>query len=470
MSSISPPPDHARHGLVVRNFLTLGAGEILSRVIGFAGTIWIARVLDTAGYGVVGYGFNVLLYFAAIGDLGMEHLGPREVAKRRVTVDVLASSMVLARLAASALIAAVMAAVGLLAVDPPKGVVLALFALALLPMGATPRWVHIGLENPGAVSMSRLIAEAVRVVLLVLLVSGPDALYRAPIAYLAGEAAGTLWLFGSLYRRGVRLRMHIDTALVRDILRRGFPLLLTNLLSLVIYNADIVLLGIIRDDTEVGLYLAGYTLINLLGVLGNTATLSILPSLSRLRTDLASGLDLYRTALGRVLIVGLPVMAGGALLAPGIIDLVFGSDYARSALVLRVLIFSIPVLLVRSVMQAALIAAGRQDRVLHTTTVAAVITIAMNLLLIPLFGMLGAAITTVAAEMVRCIVAQVFARREGYGGIPLGAAWRPLLAVLLMCATLVALPAHPIWIGIPTGGLVYGAVLFALAGRRGDRS
>jgi O-antigen/teichoic acid export membrane protein len=364
------------------------------------------------------------------------------------------------------LIAGVMAGFSVTAVPGSQGAVLALFALAMLPMGASPRWVHLGLENARAVSLSRLVAELLRVVLLVVFVHGPEHLLRVPLALLGGEIAATLLLLLQLRAKNVHLRPVADVALVRNVLRRGFPLLLTNLLALVIYNADIVLLRVLRNETEVGLYLGAYTLINLLGVLGNTATLSILPSLSRLRGAPGQGIELYHAGAAQVLAVALPLSVGGALLAPWIIDLVFGSSYAASAAVLRILIASIPVLLLRCVAQATLLAAGRQDRVLHSTALAAIVTIALNIVLIPMIGMSGAAITTVAAESARLLAVLAYSHAEGYPLPAVGRAARAAMATALMAGVLFLVRGPGLWLSLPAGAATYTLTLFALGGLR----
>ncbi len=454
---------------VVRNFVTLGIGELLSRVIGFLGTIYIARQLGSEAYGVVGFAFAVLLYFGAVGDLGMEQLGPREISRAGGQLALLAASMSLSRLAASGLIALAMTAVGLGLMTRPEGPVLALYGLTLLATGASTRWVHIGLEQARSVAVSRFLIEGVRVSLLLLYVHGPADLYRVPLAQFAGESAAALQLYISLRVRGVRLRPRIDTALVRTVLHHAAPLLVTNLLALVIYNADVLILRAFRGRAEVGLYLAAYTLINFLGVLGNTATLSILPAFSRLRATHGGGGDLFRAAMGQVAAVGLPMAVGGAMLAPALVALIFGPDYAASSPILRVLLLSIPVLLLRSVLQAALIAAGRQDRVLHTTAWSAAITLTLDFSLIPLLGMMGAAITTVLAEVARMLIAQHYGGAVGYGRPPLLHYWRPVLAVLVMAGALLLLGQRPVWLAVPVGAITYGVVLLAVGGlRRGS--
>jgi len=461
-----------RHGgggfdrLVVRNFLKLGAGELLSRLLGFAGTIVIARQLGVESYGVIGLAFAILLYFGAVGDLGMEHLGPHEVASEDVPLAELASTMTFARLIASALIAALMAIAGLLFITRPEGPVLALYGLTLIAMGASTRWVHIGLGGTGTVGISRLVVEGLRVTLLLTLVHGPADLFRVPLIQFAGEATAMVVLWIALSRRGVRLRFSIDTMILRVLLRRAWPLLLTNLLALVIYNADVIVLRLFRDRTEVGLYLAAYALINFLGVLGNTATLSILPSLSRLRSSADRGIELIHRGQARMLALGLPLAIGGALLASPILRTVFSAEYTPATVVLRILIMSIPLLFQRSVLQAVLISAGRQDRVLHVTAWSAGVTIGADLLLIPLLGMVGAGMATVLAEAVRLGLAQWYSNAEGFVHVPLAWLWRPALAGAVMAGALLVAGDLSVLILIPAGALVYGIALGGTGGWR----
>jgi O-antigen/teichoic acid export membrane protein len=271
-------------------------------------------------------------------------------------------------------------------------------------------------------------------------------------------------LWGMLARRGVRLPFRIDTSLLKVVLRRAYPLLLTNLLALVIYNADIIVLRVFRDRTEVGLYLAAYTLINFLGVLGNTATLSILPSLSRLRSSPGRGVELMHRGQAQMLALGLPLAIGGALLASPILRIVFSAEYTPATAVLQILIVSIPLLFQRCVLQAVLISAGRQDRVLRMTAWSAAVTLAVNLVLVPVIGMAGAGIATVGAEAVRLALAQRYSTEEGYSRIPAMALWRPVFAGAAMAAALIVAGGMSVLILVPVGVLVYGAALGGTGG------
>jgi O-antigen/teichoic acid export membrane protein len=455
---VTPAGMQAHGGRIARSILALSAGEFVARIIGFGATIYVARRLGVEAYGIIGVAFALMLYASAVADLGLEQLGPREIADREGPLGPLVSSVLLARLAISTAMAAILAIGGLLFLTKPEGSVLAIYALVLLAVGANAKWAHVGLGRSGIVSAARIVAESVKVVGVIVFVHDPSDILFVPLAQVAGDGLGTLILLVALPGAGIRPRFEIDRTIVRTVFSHARPLLLTSLLSLLIYNADVVMLRIFHDRTEVGLYLVAYTLINFIGALGNIITISLLPTLRRLRDNAGPRDTVYHTTVAQALTAGLPIAAGGSLLAPQILGLVFGDEYGASAGALRILIWSFPLLLLRSVEQGALIAAGRQDRVLRTTAVAATINVSLNLVAVPLFGMIGAAVTTVIAEGLRMAVSRHYAIRSGYGASPVALLWKPAAATLAMAAALVIVRPTA---AIP--GVILGAVAFVAA-------
>lgn len=464
-SDSAPPPvtaplDHHERQ-ITRSFFTLGAGELMARVIGFGATVFAARQLGAEAYGIIGFAMTLMLYAAMIADLGMEQYGPREVTDRKGSIDTLVSSILLVRFAFSSALALVLAAVGLLVLTEPEGSTVALYSLALLAVGANAKWVHVGLDRSGTASTARLIAESVKLLAVVSLVRGPADFYVVPLAHVAGDSLGALWMLVAMRAAGVRPRFVIDRTLTTTALAHARPLLLTGVLGMLLYNADVVMLRIFRDRTEVGLYIVAYTLLNFLGVLGGVITLSVLPTLRRLRDDLRRRDDIYFTAMARALAAGLPIAVGGALLATPLIELVFGPAYQRSASALSILIWTFPLLLLRSVEQGALIAHGRQDRVMHITAIAAALNVGFNLIAVPRFGMLGAAATTLIAEIVRYLLARRFAALATFPRISMGRLWRPVLACMVMAVAVRLLgPLHAL-LSVSIGAAVYVIVLVA---------
>jgi O-antigen/teichoic acid export membrane protein len=92
--------------------------------------------------------------------------------------------------------------------------------------------------------------------------------------------------------------------------------------------------------------------------------------------------DLYHTAMAHVFAAASPAAVGGYLLAPHVVELIFGAAYRPAVPALQILIWSIPFSTIRDVPRMALLASGREDRVVQTNLWAAVCGAVLNLVLI----------------------------------------------------------------------------------------
>ena len=448
-----------------RNFLTLASGEVLAAGVAFFTTIYVARTLGVTAYGVIGFAAAILIYLTALVDGGVEAFGPREVAAQRARLVALAPSVLAVRFASAVVLATSVAAMAPVLLPAPEARVLTVYGLALFGAAASTRWVHLGLEQPGVVAVARISWEVVKLLVVLTLVRAPTDLLGVPLAECAGAAASATFAALALRRHGVVLDWHLDVAAARELLRQARPLMWTILLGLAIYNLDSVFLRIFRDRPEVGLYVAAYTFINALGLLGKTVRLTLLPSLTRLETAGARH-DFYRVAMARVFALGLPIAVVGCVLAPQIVAMAFGSTYAAAARPLQVLIWSIPLLLLRSVLQSVLVAVGLQERVLRITAWTAALSVALNLALVPILGAVGAATQTLIAEVARTLLALRWVRAQGFPIAGIDRFWRSGVAAAVMGAVLIALGSTSLWLGLVAGAIGYAVALTLTGGLR----
>lgn len=457
------------HRSVVSNFLALGSGETVSRLIAFGATIYIARVLGADGYGVIAFAVGINLYFSKIADFAIESAGAKQIASHRQSLETLAAAIMGARIALILFLTALsVLAIQLMAPEPERSV-LSLYLLTMIPIAASTKWIHIGLEDTRPVGVARVLGETLGLAVVLGVMLHSAELWAPPVAQIASETLIAFVLIMVLRRRGhvVRLSWNPGTAL--PVFRAALPLLVHSLLGLLIYNSDLIFLRMFRDSGQVGYYAAAYTLISLLSNLGIAYGMSLLPTLTRFGARTAEEGELYHTALAQVYAVCFPVTIGGCLLAENIIGLAFGQQYSDSVLVLQVLIWSIPMSILRYVPWAALIARDRQHQLMVVNMYAVLLNILLNLALIPFYGVIGAAIATVITE---CMVGALLlghARVQGLAFVALRRLWRPTVAGLLMGLVLVATHGTNLPAALATGIAVYGVVLAILGGIRFEK-
>ena len=421
-------------------------------------------------YGIVGVAMAMLLYFTRLADAGLDLVGMREIAANRAGAAPVVQSVLGFRILLSLGLAAILAAAALIWLPRPDGVVVAVFAVTLIPVGVSTRFVHLGFENGGFSAMGRVAAEALILILLLVLVHRPDDVLRVPLAQLLGYGAGAVLLAWWMREYGIAPRPRLDWEVLRPLLRRSMHVVAAALLGLIAYNSDLIILRYTHGAEVAGYYAAAYMPLSLAINVGIAYRVSLLPALARLAPTPDRQHGLYQTSIAHVFALVTPAAVAGTLLASAAIAFVFGAEYAPAGPVLQLLIWAIPLAQLREPPTAALVAARREDRLLHQNAAGTVLNLALNFTLIPRYGMFGAAIATIATEAVRLALAFWFARGVGFRFASADRFWRVLLASIVMAAVLFVLRDAHFVIGAIGGVLSYLIALTLLGGitvRRG---
>lgn len=457
------------HAAVGVGFLKLGTGEALARIAAFAATVYLARRLRADAYGMIVLATTIMAYVGRLSDCGVDLLGVRDVAQDPARLPKLLPSFLGARLLVAGPLILLTAGVGLLAFPPPEGAVLAAYAFTLLPVALGTRWVHLGLGRPGIVSVSRGATEGLTALLIVALVRDPVDVGRVPLAAILGEGLGAFLLLRALPRATTTLNALLRFDVVVSLYRRSWPLVLHALLGLLILNSDFFFLRIYRDSATVGHYAVSYALVSFFVNLGHSYQFSLLPAVTRLVDDPGQQGHLYQAAAAQVFAVTFPLAVGGCLVANELVPAVFGSGYDPSVIPLQILIWSIPVAVMRNVAQSVLIARARQDLMMRSSAWAAASNVALNLMLVPFWGMTGAAMVTVVTESVRLVPMLTFIRRTGVPMASPRRLWRTLLAGGVMAAVVVGVALPTVWLSMALGALVHVCTLGLIGGLRFHR-
>lgn len=298
-------------------------------------------------------------------------------------------------------------------------------------------------------------------------------------APLIGLLVGTVlaWLlFGLGAWRGTRPRWPTPLVL-REYSAYGLPLAITFALGWVIASSDRFLIAWLIDEAATGVYAAGYDLaqqsLGLALVVVNTAAYPLV-----IRQFEHNGAKAASAQLGRngelIVTLALTGAAGLIALAPVIVNTVIGEAFRADAIgVMPWVAAAAAVAGIKAFHLDIAFQLARQSRwQVYTAIVAAVANVALNLLLIPRYGILGAAWATLGAFTLASLVSGWLGRRV----FPMPALL-PLLGRGLAVAALAYLGAWSVMqtalptlttlaLGIAAGGALAmaGALLLNVAG------
>jgi len=447
-------------------FMALGGGEAVARLFAFGATVFLARTLSPAVYGIVGVAMGIMLYLTQLADGGIELVGVPLVARSRQRVAAVAEPVLALRIVASLVLTALVVAAGLLILPQPDGAVLAASSLALVFSGLSVRWIHLGLERAGGVAIARTVGELVALVAILVLVRDAGDVGFVPLAQFVGAGVTAFVLLWSLSRTGVSLRWRWRPAEANEVFRRSRHLVAFTLLGLLLFNFDLIYLRYRTGADAAGYYAAAYTLIAFAANLIVAFAHTVLPTLTRLEGEPGARSALFATACAQAFALALPVGVGAWYVAGQVVEQVFGGAYLPGVVALEWLAWTIPLAALRELPVVALIAAGRESALLRVNAVTAGCNVLLVVAAVPRFGLAGAAGATLATELIRLGLAGWYAWGAGFPVVPVRRLVKAAVASGAMAAALIWASPGAIWTSIPLGAAVYGGVLLAVGGIR----
>jgi O-antigen/teichoic acid export membrane protein len=263
--------------------------------------------------------------------------------------------------------------------------------------------------------------------------------------------------------RTVRIRPVIDTDYWRNLVLGSLVIGLAIGLSQIYFRIDTVLLALLTDSEEVGLYGAAYKFIELSQFTAAAVAVSMFPPLANfVATGDSRAMPLVQKSFD-VLVVGAVFLAVLMLAFPeDIITYTAGSDYSDAAAALQILAPYVLFGFVNAGLWRVLLARNRDRTLLGMSATVLVINVALNLVLIPEYGYKAAAAVSVVSEALILVPIVVAVHRDGF--LP-NLGYTRLVAVAAGAMALVAwlVPGPAVVVGA-LASAVYAAILLAAPG------
>jgi len=472
---------------VARNSVGPIVLQLFNKLIDTAFMMLALRILTPGGAGQYYLIVNVIVYTDILINFGLNTYLQREIARARDEGARYLGSAVMLRLALCLVAAPLLALFvilwplltgGLAALggdvgqrfDAAQVWALALFAVGLIPANVAAALTALFQANermahPAAITVVSTIVKAALGTVALLLGWGIVGLGGVSIV----TNLVTLAILGVLTDRlFFRPRLTVDRALVREMARESWPLMINNLLSMGFFKADVFLLTALRGAVTVGLYSVAYKVVDAIQILPSSFTFALFPLMSRYanRTDGQGEGALQRAyvlAVRVLVLAALPLALTLTTLAYPLARLIGGSGYMPdAAIALQLMIWSIPLGFVNSVTHYVLIALGRQRQLTRTFAIGLAFNVVANVALIPVWGYRASAVIHLFSELVLLAAFYRLMRRDLPAVRWHVLLWRPAVAGALMGMSAWALYGVNVVLATVAALAVYAAALWGL--------
>lgn len=451
------------------------AARFISSVTGFVATVYFARVLGDSVLGQYALITAVVTWFAVVSNVGLSKAITKRISEGEEESEYFGASIVIAGLLVLVGSTAVLLLGGY--VNDYVGTAAVAFVVLLLavnigktPIGATlngKRLVHVN----SVLSIIGGLATPIAQIGLVLL---GWRLAGMIVGYAFGSIlTGVLALYVLDVRPAIPSKYHFRSLF--DFAKYSW---IGNLSDKFYGTLDITVLGVFVASGLVGVYSVVWSLVTFLAIFGDGIQRTLFPELSKLssegHSEQVSHLTEVALAFSSVLLI--PGLIGGVLVADDLLR-IYGPSFVRGQQVLGILIFAAIVRTYNKQLLNALNAIDRPDLAFRSNVVFLGTNTALNVGLIYLYGIVGAAVATAMSATVGLVVSTRYTTRELHVSAPLGEISRQGIAALCMglvvwavdralaSVTVAGLPEITVVVTIAIGAGTYFAVLLGISDR-----
>jgi O-antigen/teichoic acid export membrane protein len=184
----------------------------------------------------------------------------------------------------------------------------------------------------------------------------------------------------------------------------SYPLFLSGMIGTFLGWADTAFIGYFMDQTAVGFYNAAYPTALILTIPVQAFGTLALTSFSELGAKGLSKDEALKTLTRWVFALTFPGFLIMTLYSSELLTLLFGSEYAKAGLALSIVAFGTMFSSALGKIGDILKSAGKTQIIFYNTTLNMVLNIGLNILLIPIYGIVGAAIATASSTVVMNII------------------------------------------------------------------
>jgi O-antigen/teichoic acid export membrane protein len=443
-----------------------GKGAVL--LLGAASITVLTRYLGPDDYGRFTLALMYMQLFGVLADIGLYTTVVREISKNPERTEEVAGNALTLRLLLSIVVICAGAALSLLLPyerDVRVAIVLAGGPLLFGMLTSSLVTVLQARLRMGRAVVGDVVGRAATLAVTVL-VAALDLGFYAVMGAAATGAATTLAVTGVLARRVSPVSFRLERRVWQPLLIASVPLGLALAINEIYFRADTLIISIYQPYDEVGLYTLAYRILEFTLALGTILLTTVFPVLSEaVAHDEPRALRTIQTSTDIFVLLGIPLVAGGLIVAEPLIELVGGTDFRGAAEPLRILLFAGALSWVNAVFGFALIAKERQASTLWLNVSALVFNLGLNFLLVPKHGIVAAACVTVASEAL-ILAGSVFLMKRHFSFFPRLQTLLPALAAAAaMGGLLWVLRDAPIPLLLPAGAALYGGLLYAFSPR-----
>jgi len=400
---------------VIKNYLYNLSYQLLLIVLPIITTPYVSRVLGAEAIGTYAYTNSITQYFILFGCIGLNLYGQREIAYRQNNIG--ERNRVFCELVFLRTVTIIISLIVFYITFAREGQYAYIFIIQIMDIIASifdVSWFFQGMEDFKKTVLRNFLARIVCVSLIFMFVKSSADLPLYVLFYSITLLLGniSMWFYIPKYIK----RNDVKNLNIQRHIKPAVMLFLPQIASSLYTLLDKTMIGLITDNnSEVAYYEQSQIIIKTVLTLLTSLSTAMMPRIANLfATDDMETVKNYMTmSIKFILMFSFPFVLGIIGIAPGFVPWFYGNGFEK-VIPNLMLISSIIIFIGLSAVTGTqyLLALGRQREYTFSIIAAAIVNLILNLILIPQFSSLGAAIATSFAELVALLTQIWFIRKD----------------------------------------------------------
>ncbi len=388
---------------ILKNTFWLTLSEVFSKGLFAVLAIFIARYLGAEGFGKFSFVFGFVILFSIVADFGLVTMTIREVARdvvlaRKYISNILAIKLILGVIT----IAIIIIAFSFLNKTSEIRTLIIWAGIWVVVQSFVQFFQSIfrAFEKMEYEAFSKIIYSVVLFGIVFFAMYSRFGIGALIKSYIIASLISFFITLFLIKKKFVEFKIEVDLSFWRSLLSRAWPFAFFMIFSVIYFQISTVMLSVMVGDIATGLYSVAFNSVAVFLLLAEIVANSILPALSKSFGKDGVFKRLLKKLFWALLDIGLFLAVILFFTAPFFIKLIYGGQFAGAIAAFQVMVWILPIRFMNYLFGVSLIAANLQKKRLNAVIVCALFNVLANLILIPIFSFMGAAVATLATEAV----------------------------------------------------------------------
>ena len=398
---------------VIKNTFWLVLAEVITKLLGLILIIYVVRILGATEYGKFTFAFSFVSLMAIFSDLGIIDISIREFSRNKENEKKISEFFTLELvLCLIALVATVIVSFFITSDSAIRTMIwiLIVYILSTNLLGVMLSFIkgRQKMEYEAAIKIVNAAVTTLVAFLVLFYIPSPKNL---SFGYMASSLAVLFFIIIFFNKSFWRISLKWKKSSLH-ILKISWPLSIgfVGLWLYVLINS--VMLGYFNLITENGWYGAALKVTLIASIPADLIARSFYPMLSGLffssKEKFQKGWDYMAESM---IYIALPMVTGGMVMAPKIIDFLYGPNFMPSILAFQLLILATSISFISYPYSVVLVVADKQKNNFIFIILGALINIVLNTIFIPIYGWYGSIIATIVASIIVLVALVIYSKK-----------------------------------------------------------